>query len=225
MGGSPADASQASMPKPTPWRLRNTDVFAAANFGLFLSWLLFAWMQRQRGYGTVGSVPEFLIYACSIVAVIGASWLLLRRRPCRTALLLLVEAGLVAHFAGAFVPMAGGRLYEQAILGLRYDTYVHLLNAFAGAAIIDFFLPHRISRPSVRMLIVTGLVLGAGSVVEIIEFLAFLTVPDAGVGGYENNMQDLATNLAGATAYAAAVAIGRSSGYGTIRSEAARRPV
>lgn len=189
----------------SPSRLRNTDIFAAANLILFLAWLGIAGEGARRGYGTVGSVPEFVIYATGIVAVIALAWFFLRARPCGAGLLLLVEAGLLAHFAGAFVPIDGGRLYELEIFGLRFDQCVHLLNAFAGAALIDHFLAA--ARIGVRPLIVVGLVLGAGSVIEIVEYLAFLTVPDAGVGGYENNMQDLIANLIGAVAFVAVAAI------------------
>ena len=188
-------------------RLRNADIFAAANLILFLAWLAIAGEGARRGYGTVGSVPEFVIYATAIVAVIAFAWFFLRARPCGAGLLLLVEAGLLAHFAGAFVPVDGGRLYEVEILELRFDQYVHLLNAFAGAALIDHFLATVGTR--IRPLIVVGLVLGAGSVIEIVEYLAFLTVPDAGVGGYENNMQDLIANLIGAVAFVAGATIVR----------------
>ena len=124
----------------------------------------------------------------------------LRHLSCPTSLLILTELGLLAHFAGAFVPIEGRRLYDAYLGGLRFDNYVHLLNAFTAGALIDHFLqPGLRARP----LIVAGLVLGAGAAVEMIEYLAFLTVPDNGVGGYENNMQDLVMNLAGVTLFLA----------------------
>lgn len=178
-------------------RIRNTDIFTAGNLLLFVGYCLLALL---GGGGAVGSLAEFGIYATSIFAVIALSWYFLQDRPCPTSLLLVVELGLLAHFAGAFVPIDGGRLYEAEVLGLRFDKYVHLINAFAGGALINQFLqPGLKARP----LIVAGLLLGAGAVVEIVEFLAFLTVPDAGVGGYENNMQDLAMNLVGVSLFLA----------------------
>ena len=178
-------------------RVRNTDAFAAGNFLLFIGWNLFAFLSEG---GTVGSLAEFGIYAASIFALIALSWYFLRRRPCPTSLLLLVELSLLAHFAGAFVPIDGARLYEAEILGLRFDKYVHLFNAYAGGALIDHFLQQDLKA---RPLIVAGLVLGVGAVVEIIEYLAFLAVSDAGVGGYENNMQDLVMNLVGVSLFLA----------------------
>lgn len=178
-------------------------MFAAANLLLFVGWCVFASLTSPGS--TVGSVAEFWIYAGSILAIVGLCWLFLRLQPCGAWLLVLIEVGLLAHFAGAFVPVDGGRLYEARILGMRFDQLVHLLNAFAGAALLDHFLQGRLRG---RGLVLIGLVLGAGSVVEIIEYLAFLVVPDAGVGGYANNMQDLLMNLAGALLYLAARAAG-----------------
>jgi hypothetical protein len=40
-------------------------------------------------------------------------------------------------------------------------------------------------------------VLGLGTLVEIVEYLVTLTVSVNGVGGYDNNMQDLISNLIG----------------------------
>ncbi len=190
-------------------RLRNTDLFAVVNLALFLGWCAFTERSLAAGYGTVGSVREFLVYACSLIAVIGLSWFFLRRWPCDGRLLLLVEIGLLAHFAGAFVPVDGGRLYEVTLLGLSFDKPVHLLNAFAGAALIDHFLRAAGLRLAALPLVVVGLTIGAGSTVEIIEYLAFVAVPDAGVGGYANNMQDLVSNLIGAILFVTAAAIVR----------------
>lgn len=180
---------------------RNADIFALGNLVLFIVSVSGAVVATLAGYRPVGSIPEFLIYGCSILAVIGLCWFFLRQRPCGVALLLLVEIGLLAHFAGAFVPVGGRRLYEIAILGIRFDHYVHIFNAFAAGALIDHFLGAPAAIIPARRLLVACLVLGAGSVVEMIEYLAFLTVPDAGVGGYDNNMQDLFANLIGALAY------------------------
>lgn len=40
--------------------------------------------------------------------------------------------------------------------------------------------------------------MGFGALNEIIEFIAFLSFPNTGVGGYENNMLDLVFNMFGA---------------------------
>jgi hypothetical protein len=50
-------------------------------------------------------------------------------------------------------------------------------------------------------LFVLLVVLGLGAVIEIVEYVVVLTVPRNGVGGYDNNMQDLIANLCGAGAF------------------------
>ena len=51
----------------------------------------------------------------------------------------------------------------------------------------------------IHALAVVLVVLGLGAVVEIVEYLVVLTVPEHGVGGYDNNMQDLIANALGAS--------------------------
>lgn len=130
-------------------------------------------------------------------------WWYLRRLPFPTWLLLIVQIGILMHFAGAFFPIDGGRLYDAHLLGLRYDKYVHSFNAFAGAALTRHLLRATHSRSPLMSVIVVMVVLGGGSVVEIVEYLVSLTVEHNGVGSYDNNMQDLIANLAGALLFEA----------------------
>jgi hypothetical protein len=50
-------------------------------------------------------------------------------------------------------------------------------------------------------LVIILIVLGVGAFIEISEYIVMKTVPGNGVGGYDNNMQDLMANLAGSTVY------------------------
>jgi hypothetical protein len=52
-------------------------------------------------------------------------------------------------------------------------------------------------------------VLGLGAIIEIVEYIVVLTVPQNGVGGYDNNMQDLLANLAGASSFMLVTALRR----------------
>jgi hypothetical protein len=44
---------------------------------------------------------------------------------------------------------------------------------------------------------IVSVVLGLGAIIEIIEYIDTRTIPNHGVGGYDNNMQDLIANLIG----------------------------
>ncbi|MBC7986424.1 MAG: hypothetical protein H7X93_07100, partial [Sphingomonadaceae bacterium] len=187
-------------------RIRPADAFAATNVTLFLLMAWLVYYDRLIAYRGYANVHEFFIYACVILAVIVACWWWLRKADYPGWLLLLLQVGILAHFAGAFMPIESGRLYDAHVLGVRYDKYVHAFNAFAGAAFISHLLGLWGARLPLKWLCVTGLVLGAGTVVEIVEYLVMLTVPNAGVGGYDNNMQDLISNLAGGTLWSAVAA-------------------
>jgi hypothetical protein len=72
----------------------------------------------------------------------------------------------------------GGRLYGAHLLGIRYDKYVHFVNAFAANALICrlFQVQHitltRVNRPF-AMRVVPGL----GAVIEIVESMAIAPAP------------------------------------------------
>ena len=162
--------------------LRNCDVFAAVNMVLFLVMGAVVYLQRFLVYRGPGNLNEFFVYACAIGAVILVAWISLRQTNYPTRLYVVTQAGILAHFAGAFVSIGGVRLYDTQILGLGYDKYVHLFNAAVGAALIAHLFE---------------------AVAEILEFMVTLTIPNAGVGDYNNNMGDLVANGLGATIYLA----------------------
>ena len=179
-------------------RWPRADAFLALNFASFLT---IGGALAIGGYDGPANLLEFFVYACVIMAIIFIAWMRLRHTDFPLHVLALVQIGLVAHFAGAFVSVGNGRLYDQTALGIGYDNLVHLLNAFAGAALISHLLDHYHSIPVLRPWLILGLVLGAGAAVEIVEFAALLVVPDAGIGGYDNNARDLIADLVGAGAF------------------------
>lgn len=192
------------------FRLKNTDVFVVLNVALFIVMCVVVYYDRFLEYRGRGNVHEFFIYAVVILAAIIGAWLYLRRFTFKTTMLVLVEAGILAHFAGAFVPVDGRRLYDVEILSIRYDKYVHCLNAFAAAAVVaHVFDILEVHLPLIRNLVLMLTVLGLGAVVEVIEYVVMRTVPNAGVGAYDNNMQDLIGNMVGGILFITAASISR----------------
>ncbi len=59
------------------------------------------------------------------------------------------------------------------------------------------FVKNQFPYNKLLLLITIMAVLGLGAIVEIIEFIATLTIEQNGVGSYRNNMLDLVANFLG----------------------------
>lgn len=187
-------------------KIRNLDVLVALNLCLFALACAFAYFHRFIHYRGSENIHEFFIYAVVIAAAIAGSGIVLRRFEHPTWLLVLVEAGVLMHFAGGLVHFGGARLYDHSWAGIRYDKLVHLVNAFAASMVVrHLFDAWRVRLGQLRAPVVVLVVLGLGAVVEIMEYAVTCTVKNNGVGGYDNNMQDLIANLVGSLAAVAAV--------------------
>lgn len=115
------------------------------------------------------------------------------------------------HMMGGSIPTADGVLYAWKIFPffeageefyiLKFDQVVH---AYLYAIVALLFLhllrnyfANRQSQFLVGFIAVTA-ALGVGAINEMLEFIAVLTVPDNGVGGYYNTLLDIVFNFAGA---------------------------
>jgi hypothetical protein len=188
-------------------RIRTWDLFVGVNLVLFALLAAAVYLQRFVRYRGAGNLHEFFIYGCAILALILVAWLALRHHRYPPLLYVAAEAGILAHFAGAFVTLNGRRLYDLAWAGLGYDSVVHTLNAAVGAGLLIRLLADTPLVPWVRALIAFMVVMGAGAVVEVLEFWVSLNVPNAGVGDYVNNMSDLVANGVGAAGLLAAAGV------------------
>jgi len=145
------------------------------------------------------SPGEFAFYFSLGASLLAISWLVLRRSPPTPSLLFLGQASILLSLLGATVPFAGARLYDACFFGLPFDKLVHWSWAFTGGILASGLVRRYTGdRGSAHALAVIFLVLGVGAYWEIVEYLVSLGVPDAGVGGYDNNMQDMVANLFGA---------------------------
>lgn len=177
---------------------RPLDVFVATNVILFLYLCVFTYYERYISYRGSGHVWEFFVYAAVILVAIMTGWFFFRRHAFGVPLLVLVQAGILAHFAGAYFQFDEHRLYDCHFFGIRYDKYVHFSNAFIVALVLrHVFMLRRQKMDALAGFFILLGVLGLGAIVEIMEYLVCKTIPGNGVGGYDNNMQDLISNLAG----------------------------
>jgi len=152
---------------------------------------------------------EFLLYVGVIVII--AVWILFKQRAVQfdaTILWGLTAWGLM-HMAGGNLQVRDGVLYGVVILPLvpsleilRYDQFVHAFG-FGVATLVCHhilkpYLKDEIARWRGLAALVALMGLGVGALNEIIEFVAVLTMPETGVGGYDNTMWDLVFDMLGA---------------------------
>ena len=110
------------------------------------------------------------------------------------------------HMAGGGVPVKGDVLYKLILIPitesiLRYDQFVHIIG-FGVATLIMF----EILKPKLEpikhwtaiSIVVVMAGLGVGAVNEIVEYITTLFVSETGVGGYNNTLLDLISDLIGA---------------------------
>ncbi len=178
--------------------MNELDVFLLANALLFLLMCALTYHDRWVAYVGEGRSTEFVIYAVLILMGFGVLRALLPRWPVPAGLLVLVEAGILMHFAGGFVHIGGARLYDHHFLGLRYDKYVHTANAFIGAvSILHLCRVTGLPLKGFTRCLAFFAVLGLGAAIEVVEFVVTRTVPRNGIGGYEDTALDLVSNIVG----------------------------
>lgn len=184
--------------------VRKIDIFAGVNAGLFLILCVFRYHSRFVDFRGAGHVEEFFVYASVILGGIIFLWRAFRHHPFDWPVLLLLQAGILMHFSGAFVTIDAGRLYDAHLLGIRYDKYVHLVNAFAMAFLMGrLFRMQGIAFTRLHAILLLIAVLGLGAIIEMVEYGVVLTFVENGVGDYDNNMQDLLANFCGSLIYVA----------------------
>ncbi|TVR19600.1 MAG: hypothetical protein EA391_00310 [Balneolaceae bacterium] len=185
---------------------KGLDYFALFNIALFLGMTVFVYYDRFIEYRGPANIYEFYIYAVVIIIFVVLCWWYFRRFTAPVYLLLLIQIAILLHFAGAFIPIEGGRLYDAVYLGIGFDKYVHFINSFIVAATFnEIFHAMNVRIPVFRNIVIVMMTLGVGAFVEILEYLVMLTVEDVGVGGYHNNMRDLIANFLGSMLFLVAM--------------------
>lgn len=179
------------------------DLFFGVNVLLFLGLCVFRYYHRFIKFRGSENIHEFFIYATALMISIALLWRYFRHSDLPGLLLLLVQAGILLHFFGAFMIVDGHRLYDAFILGVRYDKYVHFTNAFVACVFLQrLFVTEKFPLTRLGFLIIVLSTLGLGALVEILEYWVVKTVPHNGVGDYDNNLQDLFSNLLGCLVFA-----------------------
>lgn len=116
------------------------------------------------------------------------------------------------HMSGGGIIVDGAVLYKFPLIHiidsgdwliLKYDQFVHFFG-FAVATLVVYHLlrPYLNERTNWKVVypILVVAVAGLGVLNEIVEFIAVVTFPETGVGGYANTALDLVFNTLGAVA-------------------------
>lgn len=177
--------------------------------------LVFFYWDRFIVYRASVSLTEFFAYSCIYVVVIGLMWRRLRMFPVHWRLLAAGEVGLLLHFAGGLPVHAGQRLYDIRLLDwgdFRFDKPVHVVaSVIVGLVLGAILYAFGVRLGRLHAVVMILLIVGAGAMWEIAEYLVVKVVPGAGVGGYDNNSQDMIANLIGSFVYVALPARWRAS--------------
>ena len=182
--------------------VKNVDLFVLTNICLFVLLCVFRYYARFLHYRGAANIYEFFVYAVGIITLIIFLWMFFRSYTFDTSMLVFLEIGILMHFSGAFVQINGHRLYDEHILWIRYDKYVHLINSFVISILVrKIFIIQKNELGLINRIFIFLIVLGLGAIVEIVEYGVTKTVPHNGVGDYDNNMQDLIGNCVGGLLY------------------------
>ena len=186
-------------------RLRPLDWVVLVNCCLFAVMVVLFYWDRLVAYRRSANLREFFVYACVYAVFLGWLWSRLRTLPVRWRLLVAGEFGLLFHFAGGLRFHAGRRLYDVMLLDwgdFRFDKLVHVVDSVVVGLVVGAILrAFRVRLGKLRVPVMLLAIVGAGALWEIAEYLVVKSFPDSGVGGYDNNMQDMIANLAGACVY------------------------
>jgi len=166
----------------------------AFNVAYLLVFTYLFWLRRNS---------EFLMYVVTVSVFLAfVSRMHLRYRFSFGVLMGLSAWGLM-HMLGGCVGVGDGVLYGVWLIPerLRYDHFVHAFG-FGYATLFCYRVLEPNLGAKVRWFAVGVIAvlagMGIGALNEIIEFVAVLTMPETGVGGYENTMWDIVFNTLGA---------------------------
>ena len=157
------------------------------------------------------SNTEFIGYIGVIIFIFGLLYTTLDRTRIPASILAGISIWGLLHMLGGSLQTADGVLYAWRIFPfydgggefyiLKFDQVVHAYLYAVVALLFLHLLRNYFGNKHSQILIgfiAISAALGVSALNEMIEFIAVLTVPDNGVGGYYNTVLDIVFNFAGA---------------------------
>jgi len=161
---------------------------------------------------------EFLGYVSQVIALLVLLMATIKKTHFPVWLLALLSIWAALHMAGGAVTVGDGVLYAWQIVHivgsgdayvLKYDQVIHFYGFFVATFVAYWLLLPQLKsvwRPGSIAFVAMLAGMGFGAMNEIIEFIAVLTAPETGVGGYYNTAIDMVANALGALAAALIIA-------------------
>lgn len=154
---------------------------------------------------------EFLWYVAVLVALFVLVLLTIKRSKFDLVVLWGLSIWGLLHLAGGGIPVGESVLYAFRLVPiidrggefyiLKFDQIVHAFGFAVSTLIVYQLLRPQLKEKFRPVVIIFAAMLGGmglGVVNEIVEFLAVITFPETGVGGYYNTALDLVFNTVGA---------------------------
>lgn len=154
---------------------------------------------------------EFVAYVGVIIVIFALLYGTLNKTKIPASILAGISLWGLLHMLGGSVQTTDGVLYAWKIFPffdgggefyiLKFDQFVHAYLYAVVALLFLHLLRNYFGNTHSQLLI--GFIaimasLGVSAINEMLEFIAVLTVPDNGVGGYHNTLLDIVFNFAGA---------------------------
>ena len=151
-------------------------------------------------YGVAAKTSSVTYYVPITVILAGVVVLIHRSVGFSPSVLWGLTGVAIGNIAGGVLMINGGPLYELGVLGsIRYDKVFHAVAAGVVAWTLLEALESWGLRPTAVLgFVAASLAIGAGALVEVVEYFGSLIIENDSVGGYANNMQDLIANMVGA---------------------------
>ncbi len=170
---------------------------------------------------------EFLLYVGVVMMVFALMFATLQRTRFSYAVLVGMSLWGLLHMAGGGLVVNGAVLYSLRLIPifdrgdelfvLKFDQVVHFWG-FGVTTLLAYDLLRHYLNDRARYAVVYPMVvligMGLGSLNEIVEFIAVLTFPETGVGGYGNTSLDMVFNTLGALTAAGVIHCNRTAARG-----------
>ncbi len=151
-------------------------------------------------YGVAVDSFSVTYYVLITVILAGVVALLHRSVGFSAAVLWGLTCVAIGNIAGGVLLVNGAPLYELPVLGsVRYDKVFHAIATGVVAwAFLEALGYWGLPRTPILAFSAAMMAIGAGALVEVVEYFGSLLIENDSVGGYTNNMQDLIVNTVGA---------------------------